>query len=30
MKALTVIVIAGSIFWYYLGSLKRGAENVEP
>ncbi len=28
MKALTVIVIAGSIFWYYLGSLKRGAENV--
>ncbi len=28
LKALTVLVIAGSIFWYYLGFLKRGAENV--
>jgi len=25
LKALTVIVIAGSIFWYYLGFLKRHA-----
>ncbi len=29
LKSLTVLVIAGSIFWYYLGFLKRGAENVE-
>ena len=29
LKSLTVLIIAGSIFWYYLGFLKRGAENVE-
>jgi len=29
LKSLTVMGIAGSIFWYYLGFLKRGAENVE-
>ncbi len=28
LKSLTVLIIAGSIFWYYLGFLKRGAENV--
>ena len=29
LKALTVIVIAGSIFWYYLGFLKRHATDGE-
>jgi membrane protein YqaA with SNARE-associated domain len=29
LKALAVIVIAGSIFWYYLGFLKRGAADAE-
>lgn len=29
LKALTVIAIAGSIFWYYLGFLKRGAADGE-
>jgi hypothetical protein len=29
LKALTVIGIAGSIFWYYLGFLKRGAADGE-
>jgi hypothetical protein len=29
LKSLTVLGIAGSIFWYYLGFLKRGVENVE-
>jgi hypothetical protein len=28
LKSLTVLAIAGSIFWYYLGFLKRGAENA--
>lgn len=28
LKSLTVLVIAGCIFWYYLGFLKRGAENA--
>jgi hypothetical protein len=29
LKVLTVIVIAGSVFWYYLGSLRRGAAHEE-
>jgi len=29
LKALTLIAIAGSIFWYYLGFLKRGAADGE-
>ncbi|MGA2592106.1 MAG: DUF5671 domain-containing protein [Bryobacteraceae bacterium] len=29
LKVLTVIVIAGSVFWYYLVSLKKGAGHVE-
>jgi Domain of unknown function (DUF5671) len=29
LKALTVMVIAGGVFWYYLGSLKRDDGHVE-
>jgi hypothetical protein len=29
LKVLTVVAIAGSIFWYYLGSLKKGAGHGE-
>jgi hypothetical protein len=29
LKALVVIAIAGSIFWYYLGFLKRGTADGE-
>jgi hypothetical protein len=29
LKALDVVVIAGTVFWYYLGSLKRGAGHDE-
>jgi hypothetical protein len=29
LKVLTVVVIAGSVFWYYLESLKRGAGHDE-
>jgi len=29
LKALTVIGMAGSMFWYYLGFLKRGAADGE-
>ncbi len=28
LKVLTVLVIAGTVFWYYLGSLRRGAADV--
>ena len=29
LKVLTVVAIAGSIFWYYLGSLKKGVGHGE-
>ncbi len=29
LKVLTVIAIAGSIFWYYLGTLKERGEHVQ-
>jgi hypothetical protein len=29
LKVLTVLVIAGSIFWYYLDSLRGGSEDAE-
>lgn len=29
LKGLTVLVITGSIFWYYLASLSRGSEHVQ-
>ena len=29
LKVLTVLIIAGTVFWYYLGSLKRGSGHVE-
>ena len=29
LKVLTVMVIAGGVFWYYLGSLKRDGGHVE-
>jgi len=29
LKVLTVIVIAGSVFWYYLGSLRKGSVHGE-
>ena len=29
LKVLTVIAIAGGVFWYYLGSLKREGGHVE-
>jgi len=29
LKVLTVLCIAGSIFWYYLDSLRGGAEHAE-
>ncbi|MGH9633134.1 MAG: DUF5671 domain-containing protein [Bryobacteraceae bacterium] len=28
LKVLTVLAIAGSIFWYYVGSLKRGSDGA--
>jgi hypothetical protein len=29
LKVLTVFAIAGGVFWYYLGSLRRGARHAE-
>jgi Domain of unknown function (DUF5671) len=29
LKVATVLVIAGAVFWYYLGSLKKGAAHAE-
>ncbi|HEV2198437.1 MAG TPA: DUF5671 domain-containing protein [Bryobacteraceae bacterium] len=29
LKALVVMIIAGSVFWYYLGSLKEGSRHGE-
>jgi hypothetical protein len=29
LKALVVIIIAGSVFWYYLGSLREGGRDDE-
>ena len=29
LKVMTVLAIAGGVFWYYLGSLKRGAGHAE-
>ena len=29
LKVLTVLAIAGGVFWYYLGSLRRGARHAE-
>lgn len=29
LKVLTVLIVAGSVFWYYLSSLRRGSHDVE-
>jgi high-affinity Fe2+/Pb2+ permease len=29
LKVLTVLIVAGSVFWYYLSSLRRNSHDVE-